>query len=168
MAPIGSIKRAGTIIVYFHATCKWEWTVRYKVWTSMGVDVIEQVTAGVGSLKSLVPISSRNQCFIQHLLLLLILYLCLSHLLFQSQAYFLVLIEHTWKEPYLLTVLAWFPAEAKQGWGWQVPRWVTSWRKLKLLLEVVLVRWAGGAHPMVSVGPNASIHYTVKIFRMRD
>ncbi len=44
--------------------------------------------------------------------------------------------------------------------------------KTRLLLEEVLVRPAGGAHPAVCVGPNAPLywlgHYTVKKHRLSD
>ncbi len=49
------------------------------------------------------------------------------------------------------------PTEAKQGWVWSVPGWETSWEKTMLLLEEVLVWPAGGAHPVVCVGPNAPV-----------
>ncbi len=57
------------------------------------------------------------------------------------------------------------PTEAKQGWSWSVPGWET-----RLLLEEVLVRPAGGAHPVVCVGHNAPVywqgHYTVNKHRL--
>ncbi len=40
------------------------------------------------------------------------------------------------------------------GLSWSVPGWETP-VKTRLLLEEVLVRPAGGAHPVVCVGPNA-------------
>ncbi len=46
------------------------------------------------------------------------------------------------------------PIEAKQDWS--VPRWETP-GKTRLLLEEVLVRPAGGAHPVVCVGPNTPV-----------
>ncbi len=48
------------------------------------------------------------------------------------------------------------PTEAKQGWAGSVPGWETP-GKTRLLLEEVLVRPAGGAHPVVCVGPNTPI-----------
>ncbi len=43
--------------------------------------------------------------------------------------------------------------------------------KTRFLLEEVLVRPAGGAHPVLCVGPNAPVlvmgHYTVNILQMR-
>ncbi len=46
--------------------------------------------------------------------------------------------------------------EAKQGWAGQ---YLDGRRpeKTRLLLEEVLVRTAGGAHPVVCVGPNAPV-----------
>ncbi len=48
------------------------------------------------------------------------------------------------------------PTEAKQGWAWSVPGWETSGEN-QVLLEEVLVRPAGGAHPVVCVGPNTPV-----------
>ncbi len=48
------------------------------------------------------------------------------------------------------------PTEAKQGWAWSVSGWETS-GKTRLLLVEVLLRPAGGAHPVVCVGPNAPV-----------
>ncbi len=50
----------------------------------------------------------------------------------------------------------WLPTEAKQGWAWSVPGWKTP-EKTRLLLAEVLVRPAGGAHPVVCVGPNVPV-----------
>ncbi len=48
------------------------------------------------------------------------------------------------------------PTEAKQGWDWHT--WMGDLPgKTRLLLEEVLVRPAGGAHPVVCVGPNAPV-----------
>ncbi len=48
------------------------------------------------------------------------------------------------------------PTEAKQGGAWSEPGWETP-GKTRLLLEEMLVRPAGGAHPVVCVGPNAPV-----------
>ncbi len=56
----------------------------------------------------------------------------------------------------LLAAQDWFPSEAKQGWSGQY----LDGRppvKTRLLLEEVLVRPAGGALPVVCVGPNAPV-----------
>ncbi len=57
------------------------------------------------------------------------------------------------------------PTEAKQGWAGQYLDGRPP-EKTRLLLEEVLVRSAGGAHPVVCVVPNAPLkwrgHYTVK------
>ncbi len=50
----------------------------------------------------------------------------------------------------------WLPTEAKQGWAGQNLDG-RSPGKTRLLLEEVLVRLAGGAHPVVCVGPNAPV-----------
>ncbi len=57
------------------------------------------------------------------------------------------------------------PTEDKQGWAGQY----LDGRppvKTRLLLEEVLVRPAGGAHPVICVSPNTPVwwrgHYTVK------
>ncbi len=50
-----------------------------------------------------------------------------------------------------------FPTEAKQGWAWSVPGWETSWEKLGCCWKRWLVRPAGGAHPVVCVGPNTPV-----------
>ncbi len=49
-----------------------------------------------------------------------------------------------------------FPTEAKQGWAGQYLDGRPP-GKTRLLLEEVLVRPAGGAHPVVCVGPNAPV-----------
>ncbi len=59
-------------------------------------------------------------------------------------------------QPYHPAAQDWLPTEAKQGWAWSVPGWETSGEN-SLLLEEVLVRPAGGAHPVVCVGPNAPV-----------
>ncbi len=48
------------------------------------------------------------------------------------------------------------PTEAKQGWAWSVPGWETP-GKTRLLLDEVLVRSAGGARPVVCMGPNTPV-----------
>ncbi len=50
----------------------------------------------------------------------------------------------------------WSPTEAKQGWAWLVPGWETT-RENRVLLEEVLGRPAGGAHPAVCVGPSTAV-----------
>ncbi len=63
------------------------------------------------------------------------------------------------------------PTEAKQGWAGQYLDGRPP-GKTRLLLEEVLVRPAGGAHPAVCVGPNAPVlwpgHYTVNKHRLSD
>ncbi len=56
------------------------------------------------------------------------------------------------QQPYHPVAQDWIPTEAKQGWAWSVPGWETSW-----LLEEVLVRPAGGAHPVVCVDPKTPV-----------
>ncbi len=48
------------------------------------------------------------------------------------------------------------PTEAKQGWAGQYLDGRPP-GKTRLLLEEVLVRPAGGAHPTVGVGPNTPV-----------
>ncbi len=59
-------------------------------------------------------------------------------------------------QPYHPAAQDWLPSESKQGWAClcldgRPPG------KTRLLLEEVLVRPAGGAHPVVCVGPNAPV-----------
>ncbi len=49
------------------------------------------------------------------------------------------------QQPYHPAAQDWLPTEAKQGWA------------CGQYLEEVLVRTAGGAHPVVCVGPNAPV-----------
>ncbi len=58
------------------------------------------------------------------------------------------------QQPYHHAAQDRLPTEAKQGWAWSEPGWETSW-KTRLLLKEVFVKPAGGAHPVVCVGPNA-------------
>ncbi len=58
------------------------------------------------------------------------------------------------QQPYHPAAQDWFPTEAKQGWAGQYLDGRPP-GKTRLLLEEVLVRPAGGAHPVVCVGPNA-------------
>ncbi len=61
-----------------------------------------------------------------------------------------------YRQPYHPAAQDLFPTEAKQGWAGQY----LDGRppvKTRLLLEEVLVRPAGGAHPVVCVGPNAPV-----------
>ncbi len=60
------------------------------------------------------------------------------------------------EQPYHPAAQDWSPTEAKQGWAWLVPGWETSGEN-QVLLKEVLVRPAGGAHPVVYVGPNAPV-----------
>ncbi len=60
------------------------------------------------------------------------------------------------QQPYHPAAQDWFPTEAKQGWAGQYLDGRTP-GKTRLLLEEVLVRPAGGAHPVVCVGPNAPV-----------
>ncbi len=48
------------------------------------------------------------------------------------------------------------PTEAKQGWAGQYLDGRPP-EKTRLLLEEMLVRPAGGAHPVVCVGPNTPV-----------
>ncbi len=61
-------------------------------------------------------------------------------------------------------------SEAKQGWAGQYQD-VRPPGKTRLLFEEVLVRPAGGAHPVVCVGPNRGDSDTIlsksNVFRMR-
>ncbi len=50
----------------------------------------------------------------------------------------------------------WLPTEAKQGWAGQYLDGRPP-GKTRLLLEEVLERPVGGAHPAVCVGPNAPV-----------
>ncbi len=56
-------------------------------------------------------------------------------------------------QPYHPAAQDWLPTEAKQGWAGQYLDGRTP-EKTRLLLEEVLVRSVGGAHPVVCVGPN--------------
>ncbi len=71
----------------------------------------------------------------------------------------------TYRQPYPPADQDWLPTEAKQGWAGQYLDGRPP-GKTRLLLEEVLVRPAGGAHPVVCVVPNAPRkwpgHYTVK------
>ncbi len=58
------------------------------------------------------------------------------------------------KQPYHSAAQDWLPTEAKQGWAGQ---YLDGRAPGKLLLEEVLVRPAGGAHPVVCVDPNAPV-----------
>ncbi len=60
------------------------------------------------------------------------------------------------QQPYHPAAQDWLPTESKQGWVWSVPGWETP-GKTRLLLEEVLVRPVGGAHPGVCVGPNSPV-----------
>ncbi len=60
--------------------------------------------------------------------------------------------------PYHLAAQDWLPTEAKPGLAW--PGQYLDGRppgKTRLLLEEVLVRPAGGAYPVVCVGPNTPV-----------
>ncbi len=57
---------------------------------------------------------------------------------------------------YITAISHWLPTEAKQGWAGQYLDGRPP-GKTRLLLEEVLVRPAGGAHPVVCVGPNAPV-----------
>ncbi len=71
------------------------------------------------------------------------------------------------QQPYHPAVQDRLPTEAKQGWAGQYLDGRPP-GKTRLLLEEVLVRPAGGAHPVVCVGPNGdTILSTSTIFRMR-
>ncbi len=60
------------------------------------------------------------------------------------------------RQPYHPTAQDRLPTEAKQGWAGQYLDGRPP-GKTRLLLEEVLVRPAGGAHPVVCVGPNAPV-----------
>ncbi len=60
------------------------------------------------------------------------------------------------QQPYHLATEDQLPTEAKQGWAGQYLDG-TPPGKTRLLLEEVLVRPAGGAHPVVCVGPNTPV-----------
>ncbi len=74
-------------------------------------------------------------------------------------------------QPYHPAAQDWLPIEAKQDWAGQYLDGRPP-GKTRLLLEEVLVRPAGDAHPVVYVGPNAPVywwgHYTVKKHRLSD
>ncbi len=74
------------------------------------------------------------------------------------------------QQPYHPAAQDRLPTEAKQGWAGQYLDGRPP-GKTRLLLEEVLVRPAGGAHPVICVGPKYSVwgHYTVKstVLRMR-
>ncbi len=74
-------------------------------------------------------------------------------------------------QPYHLAVQDRLPTEVKQGWAGQYLDGRPP-GKTRLLLEEMLVRPAGGAHPAVCVGPNAPVlwpgHYTFKKHRLSD
>ncbi len=59
-------------------------------------------------------------------------------------------------QPYHPVAQDWLPTEAKQGWAGQYLDGRPP-GKTRLLLEEVLVRTAGGAHPAVCVGPNTPV-----------
>ncbi len=59
-------------------------------------------------------------------------------------------------QPYHSAAQDWLPTEAKQGWAGQYLDGRPP-GKTRLLLVEVLVRPAGGAHPVVCVGPNAPV-----------
>ncbi len=63
--------------------------------------------------------------------------------------------SHYCQQPYHPAAQDRLPTEAKQGWAGQYLDG-DSW-KTRFLLEEVLVRPAGGAHPIVCVGPNAPV-----------
>ncbi len=60
------------------------------------------------------------------------------------------------RQPYHPAAQDWLPTEAKQGCAGQYLDGRPPGRT-RLLLEEVLVRAAGGAHPVVCVGPNAPV-----------
>ncbi len=60
------------------------------------------------------------------------------------------------QQPYHPVAQDHFPTEAKQGWAGQYLDGRPA-GKTRLLLEEVLVRPAGGAHPVVCVGPNSPV-----------
>ncbi len=74
-------------------------------------------------------------------------------------------------KPYHPAAQDWLPTEAKQGWAGQYLDGRPP-GKTRLLLEEVLVRPAGGAHPVVCVGltPQYSDggQYSVKKHRLSD
>ncbi len=59
-------------------------------------------------------------------------------------------------QPFQPAAQDWLPTEAKQGRAGQYLDG-RPLGKTRLLLEEVLVRPAGGAHPVVCVGPNAPV-----------
>ncbi len=61
-----------------------------------------------------------------------------------------------WPQPYHPAAQDWSPTEAKQGWAGQYLDGRPP-GKTRLLLVEVLVRPAGGVHPVVCVGPNAPV-----------
>ncbi len=60
------------------------------------------------------------------------------------------------QQPYYLAAQDWLPTKSKQGWAGQYLDGRPP-GKTRLLLEEVLVRPAGGAHPVVCVSPNAPV-----------
>ncbi len=60
------------------------------------------------------------------------------------------------RQPYHPAAQDWLPTEAKQGWAGQYLEGRPP-EKTRLLLEEVLVRPAGGAHPVVCGGSNAPV-----------
>ncbi len=60
------------------------------------------------------------------------------------------------QQPYHPAAQDWLPTEAKQDWAGQYLDGRPP-GKTRLLLEEVLVRPAGGAHPVVCVGPNTPV-----------
>ncbi len=60
------------------------------------------------------------------------------------------------QQPYHPAAQERLPTEAKQSWAGQYLDGRPP-GKTRLLLEEVLVRPAGGAHPVVCVGPNAPV-----------
>ncbi len=60
------------------------------------------------------------------------------------------------RQPYHPAAQHQFPIESKQGWVGQYLDGRPP-GKTRLLLEEVLVRPAGGPHPVVCVGPNAPV-----------
>ncbi len=60
------------------------------------------------------------------------------------------------QQPYHPAAQDWLPTEAMQGWAGQYLDGRPP-EKTRLLLEEVLVKPAGGAHPAVCVGPNAPV-----------
>ncbi len=61
------------------------------------------------------------------------------------------------QQPYHPAAQDWLPTEAKQGWACGQYLDGRSPGKTRFLLEEVLVRPAGSAHPVVCVGPNTPV-----------